>query len=231
MAPGAVTVEAFQKKPAFFGLFFGKDGLVVTLCVVPTSKWIEDRLSVSWITDSTWCIWVYNSYRRWYMQRRMEMKKAICLLLVIALVLFAGTLPGYAAGSGGHGGGHGGSHGGSRGGSHGGGHGGGHGHGSFSGSVWIGPGWGGWGPWWGFSAYPYYYPYYYPYNYYPYYYGETPVAAEERPSAYVEPAPRQEEEEYWYFCPDSKNYYPYVKKCPGGWLRVVPPQTPPDWRE
>ncbi|MGD0887130.1 MAG: hypothetical protein ABSA46_19985 [Thermodesulfovibrionales bacterium] len=35
----------------------------------------------------------------------------------------------------------------------------------------------------------------------------------------------------WYFCPDSKNYSPYVKQCPKSWLRVVPPQAPPDWRE
>jgi len=36
----------------------------------------------------------------------------------------------------------------------------------------------------------------------------------------------QQEEYYWYFCPDSKNYYPYVKQCPNGWLKVIPPQGP-----
>jgi len=159
------------------------------------------------------------------------MKKAICLVLVLAIVLFAIALPCYAAESGGHGGGHGGSgdRGGGHGGSHGGGHDGGRGHGSFSGSIWFGPGW---GPWWWGPGYPYYYPYsYYPYGYNPYYYGESPVVVREQPPAYVQPAPREEEEYYWYFCPDSRNYYPYVKKCPGGWLRVVPSQTPSDWKE
>ena len=27
---------------------------------------------------------------------------------------------------------------------------------------------------------------------------------------------------YWYFCPDSQAYYPYVLECPSGWLQVVP---------
>lgn len=29
----------------------------------------------------------------------------------------------------------------------------------------------------------------------------------------------------WYYCTESKTYYPYVRECPGGWLRV--PSTPP----
>lgn len=32
--------------------------------------------------------------------------------------------------------------------------------------------------------------------------------------------------DYWYFCPDSKTYYPYVKECPSGW-QAVEPVTPP----
>lgn len=27
---------------------------------------------------------------------------------------------------------------------------------------------------------------------------------------------------YWYFCPDSRAYYPYVLECPSQWLAVVP---------
>ncbi|HWI79844.1 MAG TPA: hypothetical protein VNS31_11640 [Ramlibacter sp.] len=27
---------------------------------------------------------------------------------------------------------------------------------------------------------------------------------------------------YWYYCADSRSYYPYVQQCPSGWLRVVP---------
>jgi hypothetical protein len=29
----------------------------------------------------------------------------------------------------------------------------------------------------------------------------------------------------WYYCADSKSYYPYVRECPAGWQRV--PSTPP----
>jgi outer membrane protein OmpA-like peptidoglycan-associated protein len=135
---------------------------------------------------------------------------AVTLIAVAAILVSGGTV---MAAGGGHGGGHGGSHGGGRGG--------GHGHGSVSGSFWFGPGWGSWrGP-----GYPYYYPYYYPYDYW-----ESPAVVLEQSPAYARPAPREEEEYYWYFCPDAKNYYPYVKRCPGGWLRVVPSQSPPDLR-
>ncbi len=83
------------------------------------------------------------------------------------------------------------------------------GHGHFSTSVWIGPVWGpGWGP-----AYPYYYPYY----------STPPVVVQQQPEEYVQqPAPQSEDTGYWYYCQDPKGYYPYVKKCPNGWLRVVP---------
>lgn len=77
----------------------------------------------------------------------------------------------------------------------------------------------GW-PWWD----PWYYPYgyYAPYPYYGYY--GPPVVAQQAP-AYIQPG--QEQPYYWYFCPDSQTYYPYVKTCPGGWSKVVPPsQTP-----
>jgi hypothetical protein len=29
----------------------------------------------------------------------------------------------------------------------------------------------------------------------------------------------------WYYCPDSKAYYPYVRECPKGW-QTVPAQPP-----
>ena len=29
----------------------------------------------------------------------------------------------------------------------------------------------------------------------------------------------------WYYCAESRSYYPYVRECPGGWQRV--PATPP----
>ena len=90
----------------------------------------------------------------------------------------------------------------------------------FRGGIWIGPGW--WGP----SYYPYY-PYY-PYSpYYPYY-EEPPAIMQQRPQIYDQPAPQSEQQSYWYFCTKPEGYYPYVKKCPGGWLKVVPPSEPPD---
>lgn len=85
----------------------------------------------------------------------------------------------------------------------------------FRGGVWIGPGW---GPgWWGA-------PYGYGYPYYP----APPVVIQQQPQEYIhQPAPAAEPEQrsYWYYCKEAKGYYPYVKKCPGGWMKVVP--TPP----
>ena len=82
--------------------------------------------------------------------------------------------------------------------------------------VWLGPGW---GPgWWGPNYYPYYYPYY----------QETPIVIEHQPEIYMQPAPQAEQPVYWYYCKDPQGYYPYVKQCPGGWMKVVPiPPTPP----
>lgn len=87
--------------------------------------------------------------------------------------------------------------------------------------VYLGPGaW--WPGWWG----PY------GYGYYPYY--PPPVVVQPPPSdLYVEPAPVPEAEEprYWYYCKEAKGYYPDVKKCPKGWMKVVPPENPPEEEE
>ena len=32
---------------------------------------------------------------------------------------------------------------------------------------------------------------------------------------------------FWYYCAESKMYYPYVQQCPTGWLKVVPKTAPP----
>ena len=83
-------------------------------------------------------------------------------------------------------------------------------HGHFQGGIWIGPGW---GPWWG--------------GYYPYY-STQPLMIVEQPNVeyYMMPAPEQNEEPaYWYYCRKPEGYYPYVKQCPDGWMKVVP--TPP----
>ena len=106
----------------------------------------------------------------------------------------------------------------------GGGHRGGHHHHSSVGVYFgapIGFGWGyGYAPWYSYPA-PYYYPYYYP----------APVAYSPAPATYVEqgqeaaPAPQSNApraDAYWYYCPDSKTYYPYVNQCAGGWQKVSP---------
>ena len=76
---------------------------------------------------------------------------------------------------------------------------------------------------WAYASPYYYYPrpaYYYPWA--PYY-----------PPAYIEqgygrPVPEQQPAPgYWYYCPDAKAYYPYIKECPGGWQQVVPEPPPP----
>jgi hypothetical protein len=66
-----------------------------------------------------------------------------------------------------------------------------------------------WGP-------GYYYP---PYYYYPpVYYPPATVVVPSQPQRYIEQAPQGS----WYYCADSKAYYPYVKDCPGGWQKVSP---------
>ena len=83
---------------------------------------------------------------------------------------------------------------------------GGHG-GHFGVSVWVGP-----GLWW-------------PYPYYSYY-SPPPVVVEEQPELYMQQRDERQEENYWYYCPDPRGYYPYVKKCPKGWMKVVPSPAP-----
>jgi hypothetical protein len=124
------------------------------------------------------------------------MKKVLRIFLAVIIVVTVFALPVYAA-RGGHGG-HSGHFG----------HGGGHvGIGLFVGPDWWGPGW--WGP----------------YPYYPYY-QSPPVIVQPPPEIYVQPAPQAEEPNYWYFCPEPQGYYPYIKTCPKGWMKVVPPGNP-----
>lgn len=79
--------------------------------------------------------------------------------------------------------------------------------------VWLGPGW--WGP------------HYYP-SYYPFYPPEQRIVIEHQPEMYIQPVPQAEEQQYyWYYCKESKGYYPYVKRCPTGWIKVVPFPSPP----
>jgi len=86
--------------------------------------------------------------------------------------------------------------------------------------VWIGGGWypGYWGP--AYPRYYSYYPYYYPYAY-------APGAVAEQPQL---SAPAQDQDSYWYYCENPQGYYPYVKSCPGGWMKVLPETEPPGGR-
>jgi hypothetical protein len=90
----------------------------------------------------------------------------------------------------------------------------GRGHGYVRGGIWLGPLW--WGPWW--EPYPYY--------------ASPPVVIQQQAPIYEQPAPQPEQlQYYWYFCADSRAYYPYVKECPGGWMKVVPAPASPKGRE
>lgn len=72
-------------------------------------------------------------------------------------------------------------------------------------------------------GFPAYYPapfYYYPPAYYP-----PPVIVQSSPPVYVErqeAAPAPPSQAYWYYCPATRGYYPYVKECPAGWQKVPP---------
>jgi hypothetical protein len=80
------------------------------------------------------------------------------------------------------------------------------------GGIFIGPVF---GPWWWGPPYPYY--------------ASQPIVVQQQPEVYIQqPAPRTEGTSYWYFCRKPEGYYPYVKHCPDGWLKVVPPSTPPE---
>lgn len=78
----------------------------------------------------------------------------------------------------------------------------------------------------GFPLYP-------PAWYYPppvYYYPPPLVAAPAAPPVYIEQGEQQATpaapvEPYWYYCPESKTYYPYVRECRSPWQRV--PARPP----
>src|SRR5262249_55207828 len=64
-------------------------------------------------------------------------------------------------------------------------------------------------------GYPYYSPPYYPY------YPPAAVVMPSQPQTYIEQAPQAPQaappaQNFWYYCQDSRAYYPYVKDCPGG---------------
>ena len=89
----------------------------------------------------------------------------------------------------------------------------------------------------GGPVFPYYAPYHRPYYYPRYYYPPTVVVPAPSAPVYIEqgvaaPAPAagptaQSATAYWYYCPDSQTYYPYVQQCASPWQQVVPQATPP----
>ncbi|MBA4143703.1 MAG: hypothetical protein H0X43_12045 [Nitrosospira sp.] len=87
---------------------------------------------------------------------------------------------------------------------------------------------------------PYYPPSYGypPVRYAPNYYGYSPgysyapvitapVVVPPAPPVYiqqevVQAQPQAHASNYWHYCRNPEGYYPYVKNCPEGWLRVAP---------
>lgn len=74
-------------------------------------------------------------------------------------------------------------------------------------------------------------PFWYPY---PYYYPPV-VVRPSQPVEYIEqgdggqpavPAPQAQQNNYWYYCPDSRTYYPYASTCASPWQRVIPHAPP-----
>jgi hypothetical protein len=66
----------------------------------------------------------------------------------------------------------------------------------------------------------------------PVYYAPPPVFIY-RPPVYIQPQHvyvqrGQEGADYWYYCENPQGFYPYIKSCPGGWMKVVPETAPPN---
>ena len=89
---------------------------------------------------------------------------------------------------------------------------------------WHGHWHGGWCCGWGVGVYGWpAYPYpYYP-DYYAYYPPPAPVVA--APAAPAAPPSAPAAANTWYYCTDSKAYYPYVQTCASAWQPV--PAAPP----
>jgi hypothetical protein len=79
---------------------------------------------------------------------------------------------------------------------------------------------------------PVYYPYpryYEPYPVYippPQYIEQNPPGSQPPPPAPAAPS-QGGSGHYWYYCPDSQTYYPYVQTCGSQWQQVVPGSPPP----
>lgn len=61
----------------------------------------------------------------------------------------------------------------------------------------------------------------------PYYpsFHERVIVERRGPTVYIEKdadGGERDADQYWYFCPDSNTYYPYVNRCASPWHRVAP---------
>jgi hypothetical protein len=62
------------------------------------------------------------------------------------------------------------------------------------------------------------------YHYYPAPVYVAPSVVQVAPPVYVErhDPPTTDQQGWWYYCANTRGYYPYVKECPGGWQKVPP---------
>lgn len=143
---------------------------------------------------------------------------ALPLTLIMALLVGASASGTVFAAGGGHGGGRGGWHGGAR-------------VGIYLGAP-IGFNYGYYPySYYGASHYgsPYYSPapvYYPPVQPAPVVYTERDDASQFKVQEVPENSSQNTQESWWYYCVDSKTYYPYANQCPGGWLKVAPQPAP-----
>jgi len=98
--------------------------------------------------------------------------------------------------------------------------------------TWWQTPWCGYGLGWGLGlgyGYGGYWPYYGGY-YSPFYSGYGGYGGSYPPVVYIQrdgdaQAATESQSNYWHYCRNPKGYYPYVKKCPDGWLPVAPQPT------
>lgn len=99
--------------------------------------------------------------------------------------------------------------------------------------VYVGPGFGYWGPWaygWGPGfgfPYPYAYPYAagYPLASVPLVINATPIPQtyiQQEAAAEATTQPAAPRGNYWYYCTQPAGYYPYVQNCSQPWITVTP---------
>jgi hypothetical protein len=82
----------------------------------------------------------------------------------------------------------------------------------------------------GAPAFAWHYRPYYPYYYPPAYVVPAPVVVPATPPVYIERADESATAragDYWYYCPDTRAYYPHVATCASPWQRVTPQPAPP----